>query len=83
MTPRALAPVFDGKAREARNRHDLIMQAAWTVAALGRTKKIPPLKKLMITPPAKPKKSTWQEMYAVGLAWAQAAGEVLPPGGSA
>jgi len=59
------------------------MQAAWTAAALGRIKKIPPLKDFLSNPNAKPKKSTWQELYAVGLAWASAAGEVLPPGGSA
>ena len=83
MTPRELVRVFDGKARAARNLHDLVTQAGWLAGVLGRSKKIPPLKSFLSTPTAKPKQSTWQELYAVGLAWAAAAGEILPPGGSA
>jgi hypothetical protein len=80
VTPRELARVFEGKARAAHDQHDLIMQAAWTAASLGRTKKIPPLKNFLISPPVKSKKSTWQELYAVGAAWAAAAGDTLPRG---
>jgi hypothetical protein len=79
MTPRELARVFEGKSRAARNQHDLVMQAAWTSASLGRLKKIPPLRNFLIVPPAKSKKSTWEELYAVGAAWAAAAGDILPP----
>jgi hypothetical protein len=57
-----------------------VTQAGWLAGVLGRSKKIPPLKSFLITPAPKPKKSTWQELYAVGLAWASTAGEVISGG---
>ncbi|MEO7465947.1 MAG: hypothetical protein ABIV36_02930 [Sphingobium limneticum] len=77
MTPREIARVFEGRSRFLRARHDLIMQAAWTSAALGRAKKMPPMKNLMLSPAAKPKRQNWQAMYAVAAAWAAERGSIL------
>lgn len=56
------------------------MQAAWTAAALGRVKKMPPLADLMTAPTAKPKPVSWQAMYAVAASWAAAEGEIRTEG---
>lgn len=58
------------------------MQAAWTTAALGRAKKMPPLSDLMLEQPVKPKRKpdSWQSMYAAAASWAAAAGEIRTEG---
>jgi len=76
MTPREVARIFTGRSRAAHNFHDLVMQAAWTSAALGRSKKMPPLKGFMIRPVAKPKRQNWQSMYAVAASWAAERGTI-------
>ena len=54
------------------------MQAAWTAAALGRAKKMTPLKDLLSTPEVKRKatKTTWESMYAAAASWSAAVGEI-------
>jgi hypothetical protein len=58
------------------------MQAAWTMAALGRAKKMTPLKDLLSTPEVKPKakKTSWQTMYAAAAGWTAAVGEIRTEG---
>jgi hypothetical protein len=56
------------------------MQAAWTAAALGRVKKFPALATLMHKPAAKPKRTSWQTMYAAAAAWVAAEGEIRTEG---
>jgi hypothetical protein len=57
------------------------MQAAWTTAALGRAKKMPPVSALMLTPGAATKPAvSWQAMYASAAAWAAAKGEIRSKG---
>lgn len=79
-----IARVFEGEARAARNRRDLAMEAAWTAAALGRSKRMTPLKDLL-TPAkrVKPKPAKWQDMYAMAASWAASHGEIRSEGASA
>lgn len=58
------------------------MQAAWTAAALGRAKKMTPLKDLLSTPAVKPKakKTSWQSMYAAAATWSASVGEIRTEG---
>jgi len=59
------------------------MQAAWTSAALGRSKKIPPLKQFMLKPVARPRRQNWQSMYAVAASWAAERGTIQTEEGTA
>jgi len=59
------------------------MEAAWTTAMLGRTKKPIPLKNLLSEPERKPVRQSWQTMYAACAYWAGSAGEILPEGQAA
>ncbi|WP_017979843.1 hypothetical protein [Sphingomonas melonis] len=61
------------------------MEAAWTTAALGRSKqnKFPTLKDLLSTrsATARPKPAaSWQSMYAAAAGWAAAMGEIRTEG---
>lgn len=47
---------------------------------LGRVKKPVPLKNLLSPPERKPKRQSWQTMYAACAYWAGSAGEILPEG---
>lgn len=61
------------------------MEAAWTSAALGRAKKMTPLKNLLTPATAKPsaKRTGWQDMYAMAASWAASHGEIRAEGGHA
>ncbi|OZA21364.1 MAG: hypothetical protein B7X90_01765 [Novosphingobium sp. 17-62-19] len=75
--------MFEGKAQAARNRQDLVMQAAWTAAALGRIKKMPRLKDMLSAQPKRSKPVSWQAMYASAASWAAAFGEIRTEGDAA
>lgn len=55
------------------------MQAAWTAGSIPRLKKLPKLKSLLIGSTSKPKRQSWQELYAVAQAWAAESGQIFSP----
>jgi ferric-dicitrate binding protein FerR (iron transport regulator) len=68
--------VFAGEAKAAAARHDAAMQAAWTNAACGRSKKLPKLESLLSDRPATKRRTPWQSMLAAATMWAASAGEI-------
>lgn len=56
------------------------MEAAWHTAALGRMKRMTPLKDLLKpVKKAKSKPAKWQDMHAMAASWAASHGEILTP----
>lgn len=60
------------------------MEAAWTTAALGRSRqnRFPPLKNLLSSATArpKPKAASWQSMYAMAASYAASHGQIRTEG---
>lgn len=61
--------MFEGEAKAAAARHDAAMQLAWTMAACGRSKKLPKLADLLSDKPRKKRATSWQAMLGAATAW--------------
>jgi hypothetical protein len=76
-TPRLMALLVEGKRRAAENAHLERAWLAWTTAALGRTKKMPPLKDMVKAPQRETKRRVMSadEMLTMARMWSA----VAPP----
>jgi len=67
VTPRELAREISAAIRRHANEHNARAWLAWHVAALQRSKKMPPLKRLMAQ--EKRRRQTWQEQLKMVELW--------------
>ncbi len=69
LTLREITSVMDGAAVRIRNEHNARAWAVWHVAALGRAKTIPPLRRLLVQGPVRAQSA--DEMEAAVMAWTE------------
>lgn len=65
-----MAIALHGKSRTLRREHNNLMWLAWHVAALQRTKRLPPLKRMLAR--EKPRAQSWQEQLEIMRGFASA-----------
>lgn len=68
-TPRQIVTHFTAAARRRQREHNDRAWHAWTVAALGRVKKMPKLDTLLAKPQTPRRRQTWEEQLAIMQAW--------------
>lgn len=69
LTPRELSVHLAGAQLRQEREHNTAAWAAWHVAALQRTKKLPKLKTMLVAERKVRTRQTWQEQYAMALKW--------------